>query len=132
MKPVRYAYGVTAALLLGGATLSLATGLPAGAQVAQNDASRIQSAAPPAGAPASFDDLTEQLAPAVVLLDEALRAVLAHVRHALAEVGEEAEMVLAVGAELLGVGADAALECLHGVSRGAPGVSGGRCGQARR
>ena len=66
VKPVRYAYGVTAALLLGGATLSLATGLPAGAQVAQNDASRIQSAAPPAGAPASFADLTEQLAPAVV------------------------------------------------------------------
>ena len=66
MKPVRYAYGVTAALLLGGATLSLVTGLPAGAQVAQNEASRITTVVPAAGAPASFADLTEQLAPAVV------------------------------------------------------------------
>ena len=38
VKPVRYAYGVTAALLLGGATLSLTTGFPAGAQVAQKRA----------------------------------------------------------------------------------------------
>jgi len=36
VKPVRYAYGLTTALLLGGATVSLVTGLPAGAQVAQN------------------------------------------------------------------------------------------------
>jgi len=66
VKPVRYAYGVTTALLLGGAALSLATGLPAGAQVAQNDTRQMQSVAPRAGAPASFADLTEQLAPAVV------------------------------------------------------------------
>jgi serine protease Do len=63
---VRYAYGVTTALLLGGAALSLATGFPAGAQVAQNDAREIQTVAPRAGAPASFADLVQQLQPAVV------------------------------------------------------------------
>jgi serine protease Do len=64
---VRYAYGVTAALLLGGATFSLATGFPAaGAQVAQNEPSEITPIVPRSGAPASFADLTAQLAPAVV------------------------------------------------------------------
>ncbi len=63
---MRYAYGITSALLLGGAAISLATGLPAGAQVAQNDASQIRAAIPPGGAPISFADLTEQLQPAVV------------------------------------------------------------------
>jgi serine protease Do len=66
VKPVRYAYGVTTALLLGGAALSLATGYPVGAQVAQNEASQIQPIVPRAGAPASFAELTQQLAPAVV------------------------------------------------------------------
>ena len=63
---MRYAYGVTSALLLGGAALSLVTGLPAGAQVAQNDAQQMQAIVPRAGAPASFADLTQQLQPAVV------------------------------------------------------------------
>ncbi|HEY0957984.1 MAG TPA: Do family serine endopeptidase [Novosphingobium sp.] len=63
---MRYAYGVTTALLLGGAALSLATGFPAGAQVAQNEASQMQNVVPRAGAPASFADLTQQLQPAVV------------------------------------------------------------------
>ena len=62
---MRYAYSVTAALLAGGAAMSLA-GFPAGAQVAQNDDSRMASMVPRAGAPASFADLTEQLQPAVV------------------------------------------------------------------
>jgi serine protease Do len=66
VKPVRYAYGVTTALLLGGASLTLVTGFPVGAQVAQNDAQQMQNAVPRAGAPASFADLTQQLAPAVV------------------------------------------------------------------
>jgi serine protease Do len=66
VKPVRYAYGVTSALLLGGAALTLVTGFPAGAQVAQNDAQQMQSVVPRAGAPASFADLTQQLQPAVV------------------------------------------------------------------
>jgi serine protease Do len=63
---VRYAYGVTAALLLGGATLSLTTGFAAGAQVAQNEPSQINPITPRAGAPGSFADLTAQLQPAVV------------------------------------------------------------------
>ncbi len=63
---MRYAYGVTAALLLGGATLTVATGYPAGAQVAQNDSQQMQTVVPRVGAPSSFADLTQQLAPAVV------------------------------------------------------------------
>ncbi|PNU05976.1 Do family serine endopeptidase [Novosphingobium guangzhouense] len=63
---MRYAYGLTTALLLGGATASLVTGYPAGAQVAQNEASEISKVVPRAGAPASFADLTAQLQPAVV------------------------------------------------------------------
>lgn len=63
---VRYVYTVTSALLLGGATLTLATGYPAGAQVAQNDAQTMQTIVPRAGAPGSFADLVKQLQPAVV------------------------------------------------------------------
>jgi serine protease Do len=66
VKPVRYSYGITAALLAGGAVISLVTGQPAGAQVAQNDAREMRSVVPRAGAPESFAELTEQLAPAVV------------------------------------------------------------------
>jgi serine protease Do len=66
VKPVRYSYGITAALLTGGAAISLITGQPAGAQVAQNDARQMSTVVPRAGAPASFADLTEQLQPAVV------------------------------------------------------------------
>jgi serine protease Do len=46
--------------------LTLVTGLPAGAQVAQNDTQQMQTMVPRGGAPASFADLTQQLAPAVV------------------------------------------------------------------
>ena len=63
---MRYSYGITAALLAGGATLSLITGFPAGAQVAQNDAGTMNNVVPRQGAPASFADLTQQLQPAVV------------------------------------------------------------------
>jgi serine protease Do len=66
VKPVRYSYAITSALLLGGAAISLATGYPAGAQVAQNDDSAIARVVPRSGAPASFADLTAQLQPAVV------------------------------------------------------------------
>ena len=66
VKPVRYSYGITSALLLGGATATLVTGYPAGAQVAQNDDSAIARVVPRAGAPESFADLTQQLQPAVV------------------------------------------------------------------
>ncbi len=60
--PLRYAYGVATALLLGGTAFSLATG-QAGAQVAQNSPSAM---APRAGAPMSFADLAARLQPAVV------------------------------------------------------------------
>jgi serine protease Do len=63
---VRYAYGLTSVLLVGGAAVSLATGYPAGAQVAQNDDTRMAQAVPRAGAPESFAELTAQLQPAVV------------------------------------------------------------------
>ncbi len=63
---MRYAYGLTSVLLVGGAAVSLATGYPAGAQVAQNDDMQISRAVPRAGAPESFADLTAQLQPAVV------------------------------------------------------------------
>ena len=59
---MRYSYGITTALLAGGAAISLITGQPVGAQVAQNDDRLV----PRAGAPASFADLTAQLQPAVV------------------------------------------------------------------
>jgi serine protease Do len=66
MKPkesgkVRYAYGVAAALLLGGTAFSVATG-PVGAQTAQN----APAARPPQGAPMSFAELAARLQPAVV------------------------------------------------------------------
>ncbi|WP_299196493.1 Do family serine endopeptidase [uncultured Erythrobacter sp.] len=66
MSNVRYVYGLTSALLVGGAAVSLMTGFPAGAQVAQNDSAVMDRVVPIEGAPASFADLTEQLQPAVV------------------------------------------------------------------
>jgi serine protease Do len=59
---VRYVYGVSAAILLGGAAATL-TFNPVGAQTAQNDRA---IAAPPTGAPMSFAGLAERLQPAVV------------------------------------------------------------------
>jgi serine protease Do len=63
---VRYVYGLSSALLVGGAAISLITGTPLGAQVAQNDGAVMDRVVPVAGAPASFADLTAQLQPAVV------------------------------------------------------------------
>jgi len=63
---VRYAYGLTTAMLLAGSAATLATGFAAGAQVAQNEPAQMQTAAPRSGAPSSFADLTQQLQPAVV------------------------------------------------------------------
>ncbi|MEO7365883.1 MAG: Do family serine endopeptidase [Sphingomicrobium sp.] len=59
---VRYAYGVTMALLLGGTAFSIASG-PVGAQVAQNAPGAMS---PRPGAPLSFADLAARLQPAVV------------------------------------------------------------------
>lgn len=58
---MRYAYGVAAALLVGGTAFSIASG-PVGAQTAQN----APSALAPQGAPMSFADLSARLQPAVV------------------------------------------------------------------
>ncbi|HEX6375278.1 MAG TPA: Do family serine endopeptidase [Allosphingosinicella sp.] len=62
---MRYVYGLSAAILLGGAAATLTVG-PVGAQTAQNDPGVIASAAPRAGAPMSFADLAARLQPAVV------------------------------------------------------------------
>jgi serine protease Do len=61
---VRYVYGITAAILLGGAAATLSLN-PLGAQVAQNEPGTI-AAVPPPGAPMSFAELAERLQPAVV------------------------------------------------------------------
>ena len=62
---MRYVYGISAAILLGGAAATLTVG-PVGAQTAQNEPGAIASAVPRAGAPMSFADLAERLQPAVV------------------------------------------------------------------
>ncbi len=62
---MRYAYAVTAAMLLGGAAATVTLQSPVGAQVAQN-APQQMAAVAPRGAPMSFADLTAKLAPAVV------------------------------------------------------------------
>ena len=61
---MRYVYGLTAALLLGGSAATLATSV--GAQTAQNEPGTIQGATPRPGAPMSFADLASRLQPAVV------------------------------------------------------------------
>lgn len=62
---MRYAYAITSALLLGGATATLAL-QPSAAQQAQNEPGAIQATAPRAGAPMSFADMVAKLQPAVV------------------------------------------------------------------
>jgi serine protease Do len=59
---VRYAYAITAALLLGGTALSLTSSPTVIAQTAQNE----NNAAAPRGAPGSFAEMVERLQPAVV------------------------------------------------------------------
>ncbi|MEM6266259.1 MAG: Do family serine endopeptidase [Pseudomonadota bacterium] len=63
---LRYVYGLTSALLVGGAAVALISSQPLGAQVAQNEADVMSEIVPRAGAPSSFADLTQQLQPAVV------------------------------------------------------------------
>ena len=62
---MRYAYAITGALLLGGATATLAL-QPGNAQTAQNEPGTIQAVAPKPGAPLSFADMVARLQPAVV------------------------------------------------------------------
>ena len=61
MSKVRYVYGITAALLIGGSLTNVAVG----AQVPLNQPGAI-NVAPRPGAPMSFADLAERLTPAVV------------------------------------------------------------------
>ncbi len=62
---MRYVYGLTAALLLGGTAATLTVG-PLGAQTAQNEPGTIAPTTPRPGAPLSFADLAARLQPAVV------------------------------------------------------------------
>jgi serine protease Do len=62
---VRYVYGLTAAILIGGAAATLTVG-PVGAQTAQNEPGTIAAVAPRINAPMSFADLAARLQPAVV------------------------------------------------------------------
>ena len=64
---MRYAYGVTALLLLSGSAFALSTGaVPGPAVPVPGTAALAQSGIAPRGAPDSFADLVEQLQPAVV------------------------------------------------------------------
>lgn len=63
---MRYAYGVTALLLLSGSAFALSTGDPGPAAAMQGPVTIAQSGLAPRGAPNSFADLAAQLQPAVV------------------------------------------------------------------
>ncbi|AEI37835.1 MAG: Do family serine endopeptidase [Zymomonas mobilis subsp. pomaceae] len=63
---MRYAYAVTAALLIGGATATIITQQPVGAQVAQNAPGTIHAPVSVNGTIPGFADLVERLQPAVV------------------------------------------------------------------
>lgn len=80
---VRYAYGITAALLLSGTALTLSTGV--GAQVAQNEPGTIAGATPRPGAPLSFADLAARLQPAVVNLSVSQRVPVSSARNPMEE-----------------------------------------------
>jgi serine protease Do len=71
MNIVRYAYGVTALLLISGSAFALSSGnpggpLPAAGSIAMAQSGVSQSSMAPRGAPNSFADLAAQLQPAVV------------------------------------------------------------------
>jgi serine protease Do len=63
---VRYAYAITAALLLSGTATAIALPSAGGAQTAQNEPAVMAATAPKPGAPMSFADLVAKLQPAVV------------------------------------------------------------------
>ena len=58
---MRYAYGITGALLLGGAAAAMTLQPPAGAQTAQNEPGTMQQVVPHPGAPMSFADMVARL-----------------------------------------------------------------------
>ena len=63
---MRYAYAITAALLLGGTATAIALPAAGGAQTAQNEPAVMAATSPKPGAPMSFADLVAKLQPAVV------------------------------------------------------------------
>jgi serine protease Do len=63
---VRYAYGITGALLLGGAAAAMTLQPSSGPQTAQNEPGTMQQVVPHQGAPMSFADMVARLQPAVV------------------------------------------------------------------
>ncbi len=64
---MRYAYAITAGLLIAGTAATLTLPTPTSAQMAQNEpGSIVPLAAPRAGAPMSFADMVAKLQPAVV------------------------------------------------------------------
>ena len=63
---MRYAYAITAALLLSGTATAIALPSVGGAQTAQNEPAAMAATAPKPGAPMSFADLVAKLQPAVV------------------------------------------------------------------
>ena len=64
---MRYAYAITAGLLIAGTAATLTLPTPLGAQVAQNEPGTMQAlTAPRGGAPMSFADMVAKLQPAVV------------------------------------------------------------------
>jgi serine protease Do len=74
---VRYAYAITAALLLGGTAATFALQSPGTAQVAQNETGTLAVAsAPRPGAPLSFADLAARLQPAVVNISTTQRVTI--------------------------------------------------------
>ena len=74
---MRYAYALTAALLVGGAAASMTLQPPAGAQTAQNEPGAINAQVPRAGAPTSFADMVGKLQPAVVNISTTQRVTVA-------------------------------------------------------
>ena len=70
---MRYAYAITAALLLSGTATAIALPSIGGAQTAQNEPTVMAATAPKPGAPMSFADLVAKLQPAVVNISTSQR-----------------------------------------------------------
>ncbi len=75
---MRYAYAITAGLLIAGTAATLTLPSPLSAQLAQNEPGSIQPVtAPRAGAPMSFADMVAKLQPAVVNISTKQRVTVA-------------------------------------------------------
>ena len=70
---MRYAYAITAALLLSGTAAAISMPTIGGAQTAQNEPAVMAATSPKPGAPMSFADLVSKLQPAVVNISTSQR-----------------------------------------------------------